>query len=174
MEDGTYFISARAYDTKGNATQSTSLPVHVNGPGVSTGWTSADIGNTPVKGSGSLDGSGTLTVKGSGKITGRSDSFHYVYQPVSGNASLTARLDSIALLDNNAISGLMIRDSLEPDAAAAIISTSIVKADRDELGNGDKDDTFYATYFSSRMNKGGTIRTLNNTDYPQDYLPSNR
>ncbi|OMF95337.1 Ig-like domain-containing protein [Paenibacillus sp. FSL R7-0273] len=172
VEDGTYFISARAFDTKGNATQSTSLPVHVNGPGVSTGWTSADIGNTPVKGSGSLDGSGTLTVKGSGKITGRSDSFHYVYQPVSGNASLTARLDSIALLDNNAISGLMIRDSLEPDAVAALISTSIVKADRDELGNGDKDDTFYATYFSSRMNKGETIRTLNNADYPQDYLPS--
>jgi hypothetical protein len=169
---GTYFISARAYDSKGNMAQSTSMPVHVNGPEIAGEWTSADIGSTPVKGSGSLDGSGTLTVKGSGKITGTGDSFHYVYQPVSGNASLTARLDAIALLDNNAISGLMIRDSLEPDAAAALISTSIVKADRDELGNGDKDDTYYATYFSSRMNKGEKIRTLDSTDYPQDDLPS--
>lgn len=172
VEAGTYFISARAYDTKGNATQSTSMPVHVNGPEAGAPWSSVDIGNTPVPGSGSLDSSGILTVKGSGKITGTKDSFHYVYQPISGNASLTAKLDSIALLDNNAISGIMIRDSLEPDAAEAIISTSIVKADRDENGNGDKDDTYYATYFSSRMNKGEAAQTLNSSDYPQDYLPA--
>ncbi|UUZ80316.1 Ig-like domain-containing protein [Paenibacillus sp. P26] len=169
---GTYFISARAYDTKGNAAQSTSMPVFVNGPEVEAPWHSVDIGSTPVPGSGSLDTSGTLTAKGSGKITGTKDSFHFVYQPISGNASLTARLDSIALLDNNAISGLMIRESLEPDAAEAIVSTSIVKADRDENLNGDKDDTYYATYFSSRMNKGEAAKTLNNSDYPQDYLPA--
>lgn len=171
LTEGTYYISARAYDTQGNATQSTSMPVHVNGAEVEGPWTSADIGSTLVKGSGSLDGSGILTVKGSGKITGARDSFHYVYQPISGNASLTARVDSIALLDNNAISGLMIRDSLEPDAAQAVISTSIVKADRDENGNGDKDDTYYAAYFSWRMNKGEAAVTLNTSDYPQDYLP---
>lgn len=169
---GTYFISARAYDNKGNATQSTSMPVHVNGPEAAAPWISADIGNTPVKGSGSLDSKGSLTVKGSGKITGTADSFHFVYQPISGNGSLTAKLDSISLLDNNAISGLMIRDSLEPDAAEAIISTSIVKADRDENGNGDKDDTYFATYFSSRVKKGEAAQTLNTSDYPQDYLPA--
>ncbi|MDR6881854.1 Ig-like domain-containing protein [Bacillus sp. 3255] len=169
---GTYYISARAYDHLGNATQSTSMPVHVNGPEVQEPWISTDIGSTPVQGSGSLDASGTLTVKGSGKITGTKDSFHFVYQPISGNAALTARLDSIALLDNNAISGLMIRESLDSDAAEAIISTSIVKADRDENLNGDKDDTYYATYFSTRMNKGQTAQTLNSSDYPQDYLPA--
>lgn len=169
---GTYFISARAYDLFGNATQSTSMPIHVNGPEAQAPWLSADIGSTAVQGSGSMDAAGTLTVKGSGKITGAKDSFHYVYQPISGNASLTARLDSIALLDNNAISGLMLRESLDPDAAEAIISTSIVKADRDENLNGDKDDTYYATYFSSRMNKGETAQTLNSSDYPQDYLPA--
>jgi hypothetical protein len=168
---GTFFISAKAIDTLGNATQSTSMPVHANGPEVGAPWISEDIGSTPVKGNGSLDESGTLTVKGSGKITGRADSFHYVYQPISGNASLTARLDSMQLLDNNAISGLMIRESLEPGAAEAIISTSIVKADRDENGNGTNDDTYYSTYFSSRMKTGESAKTLNSTDYPQDYLP---
>ncbi|CAN7303319.1 Ig-like domain-containing protein [Paenibacillus sp. LjRoot56] len=171
VEAGTYFISARAYDKQGNATQSTSMPVHVNGPEAGAPWTSVDIGSTSVKGSGNLDSSGTLTVKGAGKITGTSDSFHYVYQPISGNASLTARLDSIALLDNNTISGLMIRDSLEPDAAEAIIGTSIVKADRDENGN-TKDDTYYATYFSSRMDKGRVVQALDEAPYPQDYLPA--
>lgn len=172
LEAGTYFISARAYDTKGNAGQSTSMPVHVNGPEVEAPWLTADIGNTPVNGSGSLDASGVLTVKGSGKITGKADSFHYVYQPIVGNATLTAKLESIALLDNNAISGLMIRESLEPDAPLALISTSIIKADRDENGNGDKDDTFYATFFSLRMKKGTDALTLGTTDYPQDRLPA--
>lgn len=167
---GTYFITARAYDKKGNATQSTSMPVHVNGPEVGAPWSSVDIGSTPVKGSGSLDASGNLTVKGSGKITGKNDGFHFVYQPISGNVSLTARVDSIALLDNNAISGLMIRESLEPDAASAIVSTSIVKAGRDENGNGFGDDTYYGTFFSSRMNKGESIKTLEWGE-PQDYLP---
>lgn len=168
---GTYFISARAYDKKGNATQSTSMPVFVNGAEVGAPWTSVDIGNTPVKGSGSLDTSGTLTVKGSGKITGTADSFHYVYKPISGNASLTARLDSIALVDNNTISGLMIRDGLDVDSAEAIISTSIVKADKDENGNGDSDDTYYATYFSSRMSKGEAAQTLDEDSYPQEREP---
>jgi hypothetical protein len=172
LEPGTFFISARAYDTKGNASQSTSMPVHVNGPEIEAPWLTADIGNTPVKGSGSLDASGVLTVKGSGKIVGKADSFHYVYQPIIGNATLTAKLDSIALLDNNAISGLMIRESLEPDAPLALISTSIIKADQDENGNGDKDDTFYATFFSSRMTKGTDALTLGTTDYPQVRLPA--
>ncbi len=173
LKAGTYFISARAYDTKGNATQSTSIPVHVNGPEVTGTWTSVDIGETPVKGSGSLDGAtGVMTVKGSGKITGTNDSFHFVYQPISGNASLTAKLNSIALIDNNAISGLMIRESLDPDAAEAMISTSIVKADRDENGSGDSDDTYYYTFFSSRTVKGATALTLDNKVYPSDTLPS--
>lgn len=172
LEDGTYFISARAYDNKGNATQSTSMPVHVNGPKVGAPWNSVDIGNTPVQGNASVDGSGNWIIKGSGKITGKADSFHYVYQPIHGNGVLTAKLDSLYLLDNNAISGLMIRESLAPDAAEAFISTSIVKADRDENGNGTDDDTFYATYFSSREKKGDVVQTLNNSDYPQDYLPA--
>ena len=173
LEAGTYFISARAYDKKGNATQSTSMPVHVNGAEVTGNWTSVDIGNTPVKGSGSFDAAtGVMTVKGSGKITGTHDSFHFVYQPVYGNASLTAKLNYIALIDNNTISGLAIRESLEPDAAEAIISTSIIKADRDENSNGTDDDTFYYTFFSTRTKKGEVALTLDDKTYPQDTLPS--
>jgi hypothetical protein len=172
LKADTYFISAKAYDKNGNATQSTSMPVHVNGPEVGGPWNSLDIGSTPVKGSGSMDASGTLIVKGSGKIAGNNDKFHFVYQPINGNATLTAKLDYMTLLDNNAISGLMIRDSLEPDAAEAFISTAIVKADRDENANGSGDDTYYYTYFSSRMSKGETVQTLDNKVYPSDTLPA--
>lgn len=172
LSAGTYFISARAYDKNGNSSQSTSMPVHVNGKEAGAPWLSKDIGTTPVTGSGSLDAAGVLTVKGSGKITASKDNFHFVYQPLVGNGTLTAKLSYMMLLDNNAISGLMIRDSLEPDAAEAFISTSIVKADKDENGNGSADDTFYYTYFSSRMNKGEAAQTLDDKVYPSDTLPT--
>jgi hypothetical protein len=126
-----------------------------------------------VQGSGSLDNStGILTVKGSGKITGTKDSCHFVYQPINGNASLTARLDYSTLLDENAISGLMIRDSLEAEAAEAIIGTSIIKGDRDEKANGAQDDTFWYTFFSSRMNKGEKALAVDEKVYPGDTLPA--
>jgi hypothetical protein len=172
LKADTYYISAKAYDKNGNATQSTSMPVHVNGQEVKGEWNSVDVGNVPIKGSGSLDASGILTVKGSGKITGNNDRFHFVYKPINGNASLTAKLEYIAPVDNNEIAGLMIRDGLEPDAAEAFISTSIVKADRDEKSNGAGDDSYYYTYFSSRMNKGEVVQTLDNKVYPSDTLPT--
>jgi hypothetical protein len=164
--DGTYFITARAYDKDGNSTQSTSLPVHVNSAEISESWTSADVGNVRVTGNGSMDEYGVMTVKGAGKIAGTNDSFHFVYQPLKDNGSLTAKLESISLLDNNAISGLMIRENLDVDSPAAIISTSIVKADRDEDKDGFVNDTYYSTFFSSRKTKGENIKTLGFYDYP--------
>jgi hypothetical protein len=166
VPDGTYFITALATDKKGNSTQTTSSPIYVNGKNVSGTWNSKDIGEVAIEGNGCFDENGQLTAKGAGKITGNKDSFHYVYQKINGNGALIAKLNSVALLDNNAISGLMIRETLDEGSKAALISTSIVKADRDENKDGGKDDTYYGTYFSSRMNKGDTIKTLNFNDYP--------
>lgn len=164
--EGTYFITARAIDKKGNSTQSTSMPIYVNGKNVSRTWNSKDIGKVKIEGNGSFDENGQLVVKGAGKITGKEDSFHYVYQKINGDAALITKLDSVELLDNNAISGLMIRETLDESSKAALISTSIVKADRDEDKDGGADDTYYGTYFSSRMKKGDTIKTLDFNDYP--------
>ncbi|OOM76284.1 hypothetical protein CLPUN_27850 [Clostridium puniceum] len=165
---GTYFITARATDKMGNSTQSTSMPIYVNEKNVSGTWNSKDIGKVTIKGNGSLNESGQLTVKGAGKITGKADSFHYVYQKMTGDAALVAKLNSIALLDNNAISGLMIRETLDEGSKAALISTSIVKADKDEDKDGGENDTYYGTYFSSRMTKSENIKTLDFNDYPQE------
>ena len=71
-------------------------------------------------GSGSLDG-GILTIKGSGRILGRTSNFHYVYRKfqVGGAgavAQITARLDKVSKIANGLTAGLMIRDSLDPAA----------------------------------------------------------
>jgi hypothetical protein len=120
VADGTYWVSARATDKNGTATQSSSVQLHVNLQNGTPGWTSAAVGKPPVAGSGSLSG-GVLTVKGSGRILDRSSNFHYVYRKlqvggVGSVSQITARLDRIAKVANGLTAGLMIRDSLDPAA----------------------------------------------------------
>ncbi|TCC62191.1 hypothetical protein E0H73_15915 [Kribbella pittospori] len=120
VADGSYWLTARATDRNGTATQSTAVPVHVNIQAGTPGWTSASVGKPVVQGSGSLDG-GILTIKGSGRILGRSSNFHYVYRKLqvggAGSvAQITTRLDKLAKVANGITAGLMIRDSLDPAA----------------------------------------------------------
>ncbi len=69
LPDGSYFITARVYDTEGNATQTTAHEVHINTSDaelVKEGWTSVSIGDVDVKGYANLE-NGVLTVKGNDK-----------------------------------------------------------------------------------------------------------
>ncbi|WP_161406411.1 Ig-like domain-containing protein [Paenibacillus silvestris] len=158
--DGTWFVSAKAIDYAGNATQTTSMPIHVNTEKQSGDWTSMDVGKVPIQGNTSLS-DGVLTVKGAGRIDQTADSFHFASQKVKGDTELVARIDSLTKVDNNAISGLMIRESLAADAATAIISTSVVKAD--------KQNTPYSVHFSTRTSHGEPILALGENDRPEDY-----
>lgn len=162
VPDGTWFVSAKAIDYEGNATQTTSMPIHVNTEKQNGAWTSKDVGQVPIQGNASFSLSdGVLTVKGAGRIDQTADSFQFASQTVKGDTELVARIDSLTKVDNNAISGLMIRESLAADAATAIISTSVVKAD--------KQDTPYSVHFSTRASKGEPILALGENDRPEDY-----
>ena len=93
--------------------------------GIATGgaaptWASADIG--AVGATGSLQQSGDiLVVKGSGAdIWGGSDEFRFVYQPMSGDCSVTARVISLQNTSGWAKAGVMIRQSLDASSAYAI------------------------------------------------------
>ncbi|MDD9265569.1 Ig-like domain-containing protein [Paenibacillus sp. GCM10023248] len=160
VPDGTWFVSAKATDHEGNATQTTSMPIHVNTEKQHGDWTSKDIGEVPIQGNASL-ADGVLTVKGAGRIGETADAFQFASQAVKGDTELVARIDSLTKVDNNAISGLMIRESLAADAATAIISTSVVKAD--------KQDTPYSVHFSTRASTGEPILALGENDRPEDY-----
>ncbi|WP_350274359.1 Ig-like domain-containing protein [Kribbella sp. HUAS MG21] len=120
VADGSYWLTARATDKNGTATQSTAVQLHVNRQTGTGNWTSASIGKPPVPGSGNLE-NGVLTIKGSGRIYARTSNFHYVYQKLSvGGAGavsrITARLDKLSKIANGLTAGLMIRDSLDPAA----------------------------------------------------------
>ena len=85
-------------------------------------WGSRDIGSTGVAG-GAIYGDGMLAVLASGSDIGSTaDAFHYVYQPVSNNCTLMARVSQEQGSNGGtAKAGVMIRDSLNANAANAFI-----------------------------------------------------
>src|SRR5438874_11649568 len=80
-------------------------------------WLAQDVGAPSPAGS-SSSSSGTFTMTASGAdIWGTSDQFQFVYQQVTGDFSVTARVDSIANTSSWAKAGLMIRSSLAANSA---------------------------------------------------------
>ncbi len=92
---GTYPLTVTGTAPSATHTTSVSLTVTAStGGGLPSPWTDADIGSPAVAGSATYAG-GVFTVSGSGAdIYGTYDQFHYVYQPVSGNGTLIARVTS--------------------------------------------------------------------------------
>lgn len=162
LADGTYFISARAYDNNGTATQATAAQIHVNSTAGTAGYESIDIGAPGVAGAASLE-KGVLTVKGAGKMgkaegsvdgapaDAATDSFHYVYKGLRGDGTIIAKLDDVTAIDNHAGTGLMIRESAAANANTAFLSMSLVKQNTKlNEGNPDLDDTTWAVYLANR------------------------
>ena len=84
-------------------------------------WESADVGGVSVPGAFSQT-NGVMTVSGDGPdIWNRADTFHYAYLAMKGDVSLTVRVTDIQNTDPWAKAGLMIRQSLDPGSAFAMI-----------------------------------------------------
>ncbi len=95
--------------TSGNLTHSTTVSFVISG--VSAGWTDVDIGSPGMVGS-ATSNAGTFTVNGGGAdIWYSSDQFNYVYQSLTGNLTITARVASQQNTDPWAKAGVMIRES---------------------------------------------------------------
>ncbi|HLY11323.1 MAG TPA: hypothetical protein VKW04_18620 [Planctomycetota bacterium] len=94
-----------------------SVSVSGGGGGVSTAlpspWLHQDVGAVGVAGSATFS-NGTFTVKGSGAdIGGTVDAFQYVYQPLTGDGSLTAHVAALGNTNAKAQAGVMIRETLD-------------------------------------------------------------
>ncbi|MFL5638320.1 MAG: Ig-like domain-containing protein, partial [Gemmatimonadaceae bacterium] len=80
-------------------------------------WSAQDIGNPAVAGSATFD-QGTFTVTAGGAdIWGQSDQFTFVYQQVTGDVEVIARVDSISAASAWSKTGVMIRSSLAANAS---------------------------------------------------------
>jgi hypothetical protein len=67
-----------------------------------------------------FDGTYTMTASGV-DIWAQEDEFHFAYKPLSGAGSIIARVDSVDNTDVWAKAGVMIRDSLDPNAMYAFM-----------------------------------------------------
>jgi hypothetical protein len=63
-----------------------------------------------------------FTVKSSGYDTRiPPDTFYYVYQPVSGNSTIIAKVNTLQPTNPNAMGGIMFRESLDPNSSFAAL-----------------------------------------------------
>ncbi|HWO53431.1 MAG TPA: hypothetical protein VNM49_03440 [Paenibacillus cookii] len=166
LKDAYYHISAKVTDSEGNATQTTASDIHVNTDSrtlTGAGWASADVGHPDVQGTGSLV-DGVITVKGNGKLgtsegstksspeaDAAKDDFHFVYKEMTGDMEITAKLEAIGSVDNHAFTGLMIREDLTEDSAAAALGLSWVKLSK---------ATSWSAYLAGRDKKGAGFDAL--------------
>ena len=89
-------------------------------------WTDSDVGSPAVAGSASYSyANGVFTVNGSGAdIWGGSDQFNYVSQPLTGNASIVARVTSQSDTDPWAKAGVMIKQSTTSGTSYALLGVT--------------------------------------------------
>jgi RHS repeat-associated protein len=77
-----------------------------------SGWSDADVGSVGVAGSATY-ANGTFTVEGAGsEIYGTADGFNFLYQPLSGDGTIVARVVSAQAGNSYAAAGVMIRETL--------------------------------------------------------------
>ncbi|PCE62621.1 PKD domain-containing protein [Sediminicola luteus] len=126
---GSYMATLTVTDGSGQNSQA-SLGITVTGAGgsgcsgVPAPWGVTDVGSVGVSGSSCYDPeTGRFELEGSGSdIWGLQDSFHYVYQELSGDGEMIVRVVSMDNTHGWAKAGIMFRNSLTPNAAQALLS----------------------------------------------------
>ena len=98
-----------------NSAQASATPA---ASGLPTPWVTQDLGAVGVAGSATY-ASGAFTLKGSGTtINGTTpDQFRYVFQPLSGDGTIVARVVSVQNTQTYAKAGVMIRETLATNSA---------------------------------------------------------
>jgi glucose/arabinose dehydrogenase len=103
-------------------------------------WQAQSVGAVGQAGSASY-ANGTFTLRGSGAdIGGFNDSFYFVYQKLSGDGEIKARVASVQNTAPGAKAGVMLRTSLADNSAHSLMSISSAEGvafeRRDETGFG--------------------------------------
>ena len=148
------------------------------GGGTTTGlpapWTQGEVGNVTLAGSASVS-NGTYTVRGAGSdIYGGADSFHFVYQKLTGDGTLIARVVGLQNTNLFAKAGIMFRETLAANSKHASVfvspGTGGVRYIRRTITGGGSTSTTHsplsAPYWVKLVRKGNTFtayRSANGT-----------
>ena len=82
-----------------------------------TAWLDQDVGKVGVAGSSGYS-NGVFTVQGSGEVGGSTDAAHFVYEPLSGDGTIVARIVSLSG-GTSPEAGVMIRQTLSANDVSA-------------------------------------------------------
>lgn len=107
MPAGTYTLKGRLVYDDGTVD---SLPVTVVVSSLPVPWNTQDIGASIAPGR-AASSNGVYTVSGAGSIGGTADSLRYVYQALSGDGEIRARVTALQNAGTGAKAGIMIRES---------------------------------------------------------------
>lgn len=99
---------------------SNSIAMTVSSQPLPSGWLDQDIGEPSTPGVASY-GSDIFTIQGSGALGGTVDAFHFVYQPLSTDGTIVARIASMSQYGE---AGVMMRQSLDADSTEVSATNS--------------------------------------------------
>jgi fibronectin type 3 domain-containing protein len=117
----TYYYVVNATNTGG--TSADSGEVSAVPSGLPSPWVTADIGTTGLAGSAEF-ANNAYTVTGAGSLGGTTDGFRYLYQPLSADGSIIARISTLEDTGSSARVGIMIRDTLAANSRMAALSVT--------------------------------------------------
>jgi hypothetical protein len=118
---GSYNLLARLVYDGGSILNSPSVNVMVLG--LPPPWQTADIGSVSAAGSATFF-NGVYTVKGAGNINSSADNFRFVYQLLSADGEIKARINSVTNSGSGGRTGVMIRESLTSSSRYAFMGIS--------------------------------------------------
>jgi regulation of enolase protein 1 (concanavalin A-like superfamily) len=138
---GTYYIVVQCHGNYGDQGQ-----YNVRVDPMAANWNSKGVGLVGIPGYVNFDSAtNRYIVGGSGDdIWNAADSFHYLYQTLTGDGTITARLESQDNTDGNAKAGIMIRESLVENSRNAMLEV--------KPGN--------TTHFQYRTSTGGSSASV--------------
>ncbi|NDJ60184.1 MAG: tandem-95 repeat protein [Chloroflexi bacterium] len=87
-------------------------------------WVHQDIGDPVPEGDAGFESDVFTVTAGTGDVWGLNDDLHYVYQPLSGNGEIIARLTSLTADSEWAKAGIIIKESAEPFAPYALLAAT--------------------------------------------------
>jgi hypothetical protein len=140
-----YVFRLTASDGKGGVgTDDVQITIQSAGGTLPSPWVTSDVGAVAATGSASHS-SGTFTVAGSGAdIWGTADEFRFVYQQITGDVTVVARVQSLTNTDAWAKAGVMIRATTaagSQHAFTAVTPGNGLHFQRRTATNGVTDDT---------------------------------
>lgn len=132
--EGVHYVMAKAVDSENESTVSAVKVINVNYDTDIAPWIGVDIGETDIEGSSAFV-DGKYIVKSAGLIGpdfetnsgSEDDAFRFMYQKADTYSEISAQITEVSKLNNNCVTGIMVRDELTSTSDFALINYEFEK-----------------------------------------------